>query len=487
MRSLRSRLILSHTLPLLLLLPLLGIALILVLERQVLLANLSAQLIDQADLIADAAQDYPQIWRDTAAATTFANRFNDDISAQVMLVTADGRLWVSSSAADAPLQGQPIVHPGLAQPQAAQPSVYIRYSNDPAAEVADVLVPVIGRAQQVVGIVRLTQELAPIYQRFQRLRSLVGWVLIPGLVVGMVVGLSLATVLKQPLDQLAAAMRRMRQEDQWTTLAEQGPAEIQSVARSFNLLVERLHSLEATRRQLLANVVHEIGRPLGALLSATRALEQGAFHDEELRPLLLHGMETELHRLKHLLDDLAELHDQVLKPLRLERQLTALGAWLPGVLGPWRQAAEEKGLVWQAEIAPDLPILAIDTHRLGQAVGNLLSNAIKYTLPGGRVTVRAERVSEPVSEWVSGPEAEAVCIWVSDSGCGIAPEEQERIFAPFYRAQTDKRFPQGMGLGLTIARDLVAAHGGQLTVESTPGQGSRFLLRLPLAAGAPGP
>lgn len=468
MRSLRSRLILSHTLPLLLLVPLLGIVLVFVLERSVLLVNLSAQLTDQAELIADAAQDYPQIWHNAAAAATFTNRFNDDISAQVMLVATDGRLWVSSNVADASLQGRRIAHPGLAQAQAGQPSIHISYSHIPSADVADVLVPVLDPAHRVVGIIRLTQELASVYQRFQRLRSLVLWVLLPGLVVGIGVGLSLATVLKQPLDQLTLAMRHMSHNSTWVSIAEQGPTEIQLVAQAFNRLVERLHSLEATRRQLLANLVHELGRPLGALLSATRALDQGAWRDDQLRPLLLHGMETELQQLERILDDLARMHDQVLGPQRLVRQTTTLSAWLSTVVSPWQQAAEEKGLVWRVEIAPDLPALALDPQRIGQAVGNLLSNAIKYTPPGGSVTVRAAR------------EDGAVCIWVYDTGPGIAPEEQERIFGPFYRSQSGKRFPQGMGLGLAIARDLVTAHGGQLTVESTPGEGSCFTLRLPV-------
>lgn len=95
-------------------------------------------------------------------------------------------------------------------------------------------------------------------------------------------------------------------------------------------------------------------------------------------------------------------------------------------------------------------------------MGNLISNAIKYTPQKGTVSVRA------------GVEGEAIWIRVSDTGLGIAPKEQDRIFAPFYRSQPDRRFPQGMGLGLSIARTLVAAHGGWLDVESTPGLGSHF-------------
>jgi signal transduction histidine kinase len=135
---------------------------------------------------------------------------------------------------------------------------------------------------------------------------------------------------------------------------------------------------------------------------------------------------------------------------------------------PWREAALDKGLGWQASIPKDLSTLEIDPDRLAQVVGNLLSNAVKYTPSGGTVTVTAGTAVD-----------EGVWIRVSDSGPGIDPEEQERIFEPFHRSQRGRRFPQGMGLGLTIARDLVVAHGGRLEVESEPGQGSHFTVRLP--------
>jgi signal transduction histidine kinase len=110
----------------------------------------------------------------------------------------------------------------------------------------------------------------------------------------------------------------------------------------------------------------------------------------------------------------------------------------------------------------------LDPDRLAQVVGNLLSNAIKYTPQGGTVSLAA------------GAGADEVWIRISDTGPGISADEQARIFAPFYRSQLNRRFPQGMGLGLSIASSLVAAHGGRLELDSAPGQGSHFTVRLPL-------
>jgi signal transduction histidine kinase len=155
----------------------------------------------------------------------------------------------------------------------------------------------------------------------------------------------------------------------------------------------------------------------------------------------------------------------------LDRQPVQLSQWLPAVVGPWREPAEEKGLAWETRIPLDLPGVLADPDRLAEVLNNLLANAIKYTSPPGNVTVDA------------GSGAESAWIRVSDTGPGIAPEEQDRIFEPFYRGTAASRFPQGMGLGLGIARDLVTAHGGQLTLERVSGLGSRFIIRLPCPRG----
>jgi signal transduction histidine kinase len=139
------------------------------------------------------------------------------------------------------------------------------------------------------------------------------------------------------------------------------------------------------------------------------------------------------------------------------------------VLLPWRAAALDKGLDWQADVPPRLPVIEVDPDRLAQVVGNLLSNAIKYTPAGGQVVVTA------------GVEGQEFWLSVADNGPGIASEEQQRVFEAFYRSERDRRFPQGLGLGLTIARDLVLAHGGRLELASEPGQGSGFTLHLPLS------
>ncbi|MFC1467054.1 MAG: ATP-binding protein [Candidatus Brachytrichaceae bacterium NZ_4S206] len=466
--TLHRRFILSHVLPLLVVVPITGLVLIYVLETHVVLPGLANELSEQAGLVAELARDQPGVWSDPGLAQAFVARLSPQLTARLMALDVSGRLLASSDPADAPRLGQPLNHPGLVQARAGQSFVRVAASQSLHTEIVDVLAPVMGRDRRVLGFVRLSYPLTSIYHRLQLVRYLVAGILLAGLLLGVLVGTVLALNLQRPLQQTTQAVRQLADGQLSAVLPEKGPTEIQTLMRAFNVLTARLRLLEEARRRLLANLVHELGRPLGALLSAVQALLAGADRDPALRRELHEEMETQIRGLQRLLDDLARLRGQVLGALELDRQLMAVDTWLTTVLGPWRVAAAQKGLAWHSDIPPGLPPISADPDRLAQVVGNLVSNAIKYTPAPGSVTVSA------------GADADGVWLRVSDTGPGIPPEEQERIFTPFYRGQSSGRFPQGMGLGLSIARELVVAHGGRLTVESTPGSGSHFTVWLPI-------
>jgi signal transduction histidine kinase len=471
LRTLRWRFVLSHVLPLAIIVPVMGIALVYVLETQVLLAILSQELEGQALLAAKIATARPEIWHEPEQAHAFVAEVGADLDTRAMLLDAQGTLLASSDLIDAGRLGQTIQPDDWDTALTGETSVRSTYSRQMQHEIVDALVPILDQDRQVVGVVRLSHQLTNVYEQFLRQRYLVGGVLLAGLLLGTVAGWVLALNLERPLRDVTRAAQQLASGERLTQLPERGPKEIQDLLHSMNVLVQRLLSLEQARRQLLSNLVHELGRPLGAFRSATQALLGRSGEDAALRRELLLGMDTEVDRLGRLLDDLARLHGQVLGTLELNRQPTALGEWLVRTLPPWRESAQAKGLMWKATIPPDLPTLDVDPDRLAQVVGNLLSNAIKYTPSKGTVSLDA------------GVEGKEAWIRISDTGPGITPEEQERIFAPFYRSQRGRRFPQGMGLGLSIAYTLVAAHDGRLELDSTPGLGSRFTIRLPLQSG----
>lgn len=473
MLRLRTHLILSHTLPILITLPIMGFILIYVLETQVLLVNLTQKLVQHATILATIAADDPTIWQESRRAQPFLNRFAPVFTAHFTLLTPTGHLLASNNPADQPLLGTRLEIPDLTTLQAGQASVQSNYSPNLQAEVIDILMPVLDQRGQLMGIVRLTHVYATVVERFWRMRFLILAVLGVGLLIGLGAALFLALTVVRPVVRVTTAIQRFVHSDGNDILVETGTSEIRTLIRAFNELIERLHGQETTRKRLLANLIHEIRRPLGALSSATHALRYGASEQEPLRTELLDGMATEFQHIQQLMTDLHLVYEQAFGQITLDRQPTDLHEWLTTSLVHWRTAAQQKGLDWCAAIPDPLPILPIDPMRLGQALGNLVSNAIKFTPTPGTVTIAAG--TTPTTFWIT----------VTDSSPGIDPAEQEKIFEPFYRSHAHQRFPQGMGLGLTIARDLVVAHGGQLTVASTPSTGSHFTLTVPRAIPTP--
>ncbi len=476
MRSLKSRLILSHILPLLIVVPLVGLALLYLLETQVVLANLAEQMQQQAALTAELARAQPDIWVDADKARVFVTRFSTYQQSQVMLLDPQGNLLASSNPADLERTHYPLDLPDLSAASPGESTPPIKLTQNIYTHVTEVWVPVVDTNQEIIGIVRLSNQLSGVRERFLRIRTIILGVLGLELVLGVVIGLVLALDLERSLRRVTQAIAGVADGGEWTRLPEKGPEEIRQLLRAFNSMAERLQMLEEARRRLLANLVHELGRPIGALQSAIQALLNGADEEPAMRRELLSGMQAETRRLRPLLNNLTKLHDRVLGAVELNCRPFAPAEWLAETIAPWREAAREKGLNWGVAIPADLPSLTADPDRLAQVVGNLLSNAIKYTPAGGTVTLEAgQQTGDEPGLWIA----------VRDTGPGIPPEEQARIFEPFHRAQSGRRFPQGMGLGLTIARDLVAAHGGRLEVESRPGEGSCFTIRLPLQPASP--
>ena len=385
MRSLRTRLVLSHVLPLLIVLSIVGVALTYLLETQVLLVDLSTELENQARLVAAIARDYPEVWFDAQRAQAFMGQVAPYVSAKVMFFDTSGVLLASSEAEYAGLVGQEMVVPGLREAVLTRLSL-ISYEDAAGNKPADVLMPVLMPTMRVVGVIRLTDPLLTVYERIPRTRGLIVGVLAAGLVVGVILGVLLSVDVVRPLRRATWAMSRMADGYPLETLPEQGPAELRLLLRAFNALAEQLRGLEKARKRLLANLVHEIGRPLGALLSATQALASGAHADPELRHDLLGGMVGEIQRMQHLLDDLTQLYDQSVGSLELNCKATRLAPWLSRVLSPWREVALEKELQWRTDFPRTLPALVIDGDRLAQAVGNIVSNALKYTPDAGQIT-----------------------------------------------------------------------------------------------------
>ena len=471
LNTLRGRFILSHILPLLIVIPLMGIATIYLIEQQILVPSLLSELKQNALMLSRIAARDQEIWEDPSYAEQLLAQGSFRTDGSLMLLDSNGILIASSDPADADRLGTLIEHPGLTIAQQGQVATQLRFSQALNDDVADALAPVVSPGGEVLGFVRLSFRYDSFIDQLYLLRYLLTGILLAALLLGAALGIALAINVGAPVQQVTHAVNALANGERSEALPEMGAEETRRLSRAVNVLVTRLRSLEAARKRLLANLVHEIGRPLGALRMGIEALSHGANRDPKFYDELLMGMDQETARLQRLLEDLSHLYEQALGVLELDRESLDLVSWLPETLIPWEQAAKEKRLHWELKLPESLSVIQADPLRLGQVVGNLVSNAIKFTPGGGSVMIEA------------GEEDQHIWIQIEDTGPGIPPTEQELMFEPFVRGGQGRRFPQGMGLGLSIARELVEAHGGRLGLESEAGLGSKFTVWLPLRPG----
>jgi signal transduction histidine kinase len=467
-KTLRSRLILSHILPFLIIAPIIGVTLAWLFETRFLMPQLTERLVSNARLLSEVTRSEYALWENPVALALLMNRLQVDPTIEVQFLNPKGRLLYSSNPASVVQAGALLNIPGMSQAVTGREVVNTNYSGfSLRQDLIDILSPVFGDNQDILGIVRVTYNDPVLFRFFYQLRLLILGVLILGLALGWLLGYGLASNISRPIQSVTKAIYTLANERRREPLQEQGPQEIRDQVRAVNYLVEQLDTLEKARRQLLANLVHEIGRPLGALRSAILALSKGAGNDPQFMDELVVGMDEEAKQLQNLLEDLAHLHDQEMGSLELKLEPILMSEWLPMTLRPWQEMAMEKNLTWQADIPPDLPPVQADPLRLNQIVGNLVGNAIRYTPSCGSVQVSA------------GIQPDTFWLRVSDSGPGIDPDEQDKIFLPFYRGRHAGRFQEGMGLGLSIANDLAKAHGGRISLESQPDLGAAFTVWIP--------
>lgn len=267
-----------------------------------------------------------------------------------------------------------------------------------------------------------------------------------------------------PVAGLMEAAGRLAQGDYATRVREWGPPEVRSLTRAFNEMAERLQAHEQQRRNLLADVTHELRTPLAVIQGNLEGLLDGVYprDDAHLTPIL-----EEARVLATLIEDLRTLALAETGTLELRREPTDLGLLVEEALSAYRAQAEAGGITLDTQIDDDLPLVDVDPTRIHQVLANVLSNALRHTGHGGsvRVVVALEK-AEP---------RERIIVSVTDTGTGIVAADLPHIFDRFYRSPDSP----GTGLGLAIAKNLVVLHGGAIQAESTPLAGTTVRIRLP--------
>jgi len=284
-------------------------------------------------------------------------------------------------------------------------------------------------------------------------------ILIAALVTIVFVGSGLRRVFT-PLDDLVEAAERVADGDYSVRVGERGPRAVGSLVRAFNNMASRLDSTQANRRNLLADVTHEMRTPLTVIQGNLEGMLDGVYPADEAK---LRGVLDETVLLSRIIEDLRTLAVAESGTLQLKRQPTDLEALIHEAAGAFQAQAGSKGVNLTVDAAPNTSAINVDHGRILQVLTNLISNALRYTPAGGTVRVSC------------APADSMVVVEVQDTGPGIAPEDLPHVFERFYRSADSG----GMGLGLAIAKHLVEAHGGTLTAASGPGRGTTMRMALP--------
>jgi histidine kinase len=294
---------------------------------------------------------------------------------------------------------------------------------------------------------------------------------------GLLASFWLAWQILRPLNQIAHSSQRIAEGRYDERIPTSSSNELAQVAAHFNQMAAALQEMEAQRVALIGNVAHELRTPLTGLAGYLEGVMDGVLPND---PETFAVMYQETRRMRRLVDDLQALSRVEAGRIDLHLEATPLLPLLERVATQVRPQAEINSLTLEMDFGQAPPNLQaqVDPDRTAQIVLNLLSNAIRYTPPGGRIEVRAGVV---VADETAVPEPLAY-IEIIDSGVGIVAQDLPYLFERFYRVdQSRSRHSGGSGIGLTIARHLAWAMGGELTAHSDGlGKGSRFRLTLPL-------
>jgi heavy metal sensor kinase len=323
------------------------------------------------------------------------------------------------------------------------------------------------RSEQVQYVMQVGASLAPLRVTLTRLL----WVVLvmdgSAVILTSVAGAFLARRALRPLDRLVQTIERIASQSLHQRLPVVNPAdEIGRLTRVLNHMLDRLERSFHSQQRFVTDASHELRSPLANLQLALELALRRTRTPEDYRQALRSALE-DVERLGGLVNGLLILSRADSGHLKVEQQPVHLRPLLRQLLSTYQLRAHEQGITLECSV-PEVVVRG-DDARLYQLFANLLENALRYTPFGGRVSVTGIRQNNTVQ------------VFVADTGIGIAPEHVPHIFERFYRADKERtREEGGSGLGLAICQEIIRAHGGALTVNSTAGQGSTFTVSLPL-------
>jgi signal transduction histidine kinase len=336
----------------------------------------------------------------------------------------------------------------------------------PAAELAEGVA--ITQNERVVGV--LVPMPSPYEEQprelefIERINLTLFYGALIGAVIALLLGIFLSRSLTRPIRELTQATHAVSEGDLSQQVPVRSNDELGELAQAFNKMSAELLRSVSARKQMTADIAHELRTPLSLILGHAEAV-----HDGVLPPTHenFEIIREEAARLEHLVNDLRTLSLADAGELSIQLQTIEPQRLINEVASLYQYHAQQKNIKFELDVAPDLPTIEVDPGRMTQVLTNILDNALRHTPEGGRVILAAHEIDDMVE------------LSVLDNGPGLNIEDVNRIFERLFRADVARQRDAGSGLGLAIAKSIVQAHGGQVSAESETGAGLKVRIRLP--------
>ncbi len=408
---------------------------------------------------------------DLSRAVTLLDSTAADIEGRVLLVDMDGKVQLDTLSA---LEGTRISAPEAVTVLTGSDS--LAYGIHPVGkgtegDYAALCAAAVVHQGHTIGTVLLISPVTELRQAILTVEHQLLTVFVGVAASALTAAFLFAVALTAPVKALTSAIRRMGKGDLSARVQVKASGEMRELAESYNAMAEKIENFDRSRSQFVQNASHELKTPLATMKLLLENLIYQPDMPQELRVEFMQDMNHEIDRLSGIITDLLTLTQMDSQETGVHRAPVDFSALCLESVHALAPAAENAGLHLETCIDGDVCLLG-DASKLGQVVYNLIDNAVKYTPRGGSVTVSLED---------DGGEA---LLKVRDTGIGIPPEDAKHVFDRFYRVDKARsRATGGTGLGLSIVRQMVQLHGGTITVDSTPGEGSVFTVRLPMRKG----
>ena len=290
------------------------------------------------------------------------------------------------------------------------------------------------------------------------------------IVLASMVGVYFASDVVKPVRKVATTAKAIKNGDLSARTGLEGPDELSQLGMDFDAMAESIERDRDLERQLIGDVAHELRTPLMAMQATIEAIQDGVLPADEVR---LSTLSAETRRLGRLVEALLHLNRLENGTIVAKRETLNLSEILADLALSQQMLIESMGLEFSVQIDPEITVKG-DRDLINQAVSNLISNAVRYTPEGGKISLACIRYKRNAE------------VYVTDTGIGISEEDQKKVFTRFWRADQARSYSgNGLGIGLALVKEVTDQHHGSLSLESTLGEGSTFIMRIPLAPSDP--